>query len=388
MDFAIDPATAAFERDVADLLARHLTPQLRERVHHSGTHHDWPLHRAIASAGWLAAALPVDLGGQGRGPEQLAALFRQLELHSAPYDGVANAMMIAFILGHLGTPWQRDAVLAPILAGDAIPCLGYSEPESGSDVAAASTAAVRDGDGWVISGQKMFTSLAEEASWVFMLTRTNTEVAKHRGLTFFLVPMGTAGISVTPVRTLSGKRTNITFYDGVRIEDKWRVGDVDGGWQVMLVALSFERGVAGGVSDIAALYNTMLAYLTDTTDEHGHALLEAPSVRARLARVATDKEIADLLGARAAWAAAAGIPRQEGAEAKLFGTEAYGRAASRLLDVLGPLGLLTADAENAPAGGVIEHAYRYAPILTVAGGTSEIQKNLIAERTLGLPRSR
>jgi len=117
-------------------------------------------------------------------------------------------------------------------------------------------------------------------------------------------------------------------------------------------------------------------------------LLEAPSVRARLARVATDKEIADLLGARAAWAAAAGIPRQEGAEAKLFGTEAYGRAASRLLDVLGPLGLLTADAENAPAGGVIEHAYRYAPILTVAGGTSEIQKNLIAERTLGLPRSR
>ena len=388
MDFAIDPATAALERGVADLLTRHLTPQLRQRVHRSGTHHDWPLYRAIASEGWLAAALPVDLGGQGRGPEQLAALFRQLELHNAPYDGVANAMMIAFILGHLGTPWQREAVLAPILAGDAIPCLGYSEPGSGSDVAAASTTAVRDGDGWVISGQKMFTSLAEEASWAFVLTRTNPQAAKHRGLTFFLVPMDTEGISVAPVRTLSGKRTNITFYDGVRIDDRWRVGEVDGGWQVMLVALSFERGVAGGVSDIAALYHDVLAYLTDATDEQGRSLLHIPSVRARLARVAIDKEVADLLGARAAWAAAAGIPRQEGAEAKLFGTEAYGRAAGQLVDVLGPVGLLTSDADNAPGGGVIEHAYRYAPILTVAGGTSEIQKNLIAERTLGLPRGR
>jgi alkylation response protein AidB-like acyl-CoA dehydrogenase len=388
MDFTVDPATRAFEHSVAELLAGYLTPGLRRRVHDTGTHHDWPLHRAIAAQGWLAAALPVDLGGQGRGPDQLAALFRQLELHAAPYDGVANAMMLGFILGHLGTAWQRQAVLGPILAGDAIPCLGYSEPGAGSDVAAAATSAVRDGEGWVISGQKMFTSLAEEASWAFVLTRTNTEVPKHRGLTFFLVPMDAEGVSVTPVRTLSGKRTNITFYDGVRVDDRWRVGEVDGGWQVMLVALSFERGVAGGVSDIAGLYNDTVGYLMDAANAGGPSLLDVPSVRARLARVAIDKEVADLLGARAAWAAAAGMPRQEGAEAKLFGTEAYGRAASQLLDVLGPLGLLTADSAAAPAGGAIEHASRYAPILTVAGGTSEIQKNLIAERTLGLPRGR
>lgn len=360
MDFREDAATAALRAEVRAVLAAHLTPAVRERVERTGTHHDWPLHRAMAAKGWFAS----------REPSVLSSLFRELELAGAPYDGAANTMMLSFILEHVGTERQRSEVLGALLAGDAVPALGYSEPESGSDVAAAATTAVRDGEHWVVTGQKMFTSLAEEATWVFMLTRTNTEVAKHRGLTFFLVPLDDPNVEIRPVRTLSGKRTNITFYDGVRVHDDWRVGDVDGGWQVMLVALAFERGVAGGVSDIAALYDAARAELRGNDD---------PSVRARLARVAIDKEVADLLGARAAWAAASGIPKQEGAEAKLFGTESYGRAAASLLDALGPDGLRR--------GGVLEHAYRYAPILTTAGGTSEIQKNLIAERTLGLPRA-
>jgi len=370
MDFRDDPSTKAFRDEVRAVIAAHLTPEVHDRVTRTGTHHDWALHRALAARGWVAAALPEELGGQGRSADELAALFRELELSGSPYDGMANTMMIAFILGHVGTPWQKEHVLAPLLAGEAIPCLGYSEPESGSDVAAAATSAVRDGDGWVITGQKMFTSLAEEATWAFLLTRTNADVPKHRGLTFFLVRLDDPNIEIQPVRTLSGKRTNITFYDGVRVGDEWRVGEVDGGWQVMLVALAFERGVAGGVSDITALYDAAVEELAASTD---------PSVRARLARVAIDKEVADLLGMRAAWAATSGIPQQEGAEAKLFGTEAYGRAAAALLDALGPEGLRI--------GGVLKHAYRYAPILTTAGGTSEIQKNLIAERTLGLPRA-
>ena len=118
---------------------------------------------------------------------------------------------------------------------------------------------MRDGDDWIINGQKMFTSLADVAEWVFLLARTNTEVPKHRGLTFFLVPLDTPGIEIQEVRTLSGKRTNITFYDDVRVHDRMRVGDVDGGWGVMLVALAFERGVAGGVADVAALYDAAVA---------------------------------------------------------------------------------------------------------------------------------
>jgi 3-oxocholest-4-en-26-oyl-CoA dehydrogenase alpha subunit len=156
----------------------------------------------------------------------------------------------------------------------------------------------------------------------------------------------------------------------------------------MLLALAFERGIAGGVSDIAALYEGAVTYFRDTSDAAGRPLLEDPRVRSRLVRIAIDKEVADLLGARAAWAATRGVPKQEGAEAKLFGTEAFGRAAADLLDAAGTDGLRARGAVGAPAGGILDEAYQYAPILTTAGGTSEIQKNLIAERTLGLPRRR
>jgi alkylation response protein AidB-like acyl-CoA dehydrogenase len=372
MEFSNDPAIVALRAEVRGVIAAHLSADVRARVEATGTHHDWPLHRALGAKGWLAGGLPESLGGRGRDPEELAALFRELELSGAPYDGVANAMMLAYILGHVGTPFQKQEVLAPILSGEAIPCLGYSEPDSGSDVAAAATTAVPDGDDWIITGQKMFTSLAEQARWGFLLTRTSQDGAKHRGLTFILVPMDSPGVEVQEVRTLSGKRTNITFYDGVRVPDRYRVGDIDGGWQVMLIALAFERGIAGGVSDIAGIYESAMTLAGEA------GLLGDHDVRARLVRVAIDREVADLLGARASWAAGVGVPNEEGAEAKLFGTEAYGRAAASLLDALGPEGLRL---------GPIEHAFRYAPILTIAGGTSEIQKNLIAERTLGLPRA-
>ena len=178
-------------------------------------------------------------------------------------------------------------------------CLGYTEPDSGSDVAAARTRAVREGDGWRIDGQKMFTSVAEEADWIFLLTRTSSEGAKHAGLTFFLVPMDTPGISLQEVRTLPGKRVNITFLDDVRVGDEWRVGEIDGGWQVMLVALSFERGLAGGVRDGERLLR-MLEDMTQRENVDGARAIDDPVTRERLVRLAIDNEVADLLTGRAA----------------------------------------------------------------------------------------
>jgi len=381
VDFTPSPETVAFREQVRAVLAEHIDAEVRARVAATGTNHDWGVHRALAERGWLAATLPEALGGQGRDPEQLAGFFRELELVDAPYDGTSLAMMLAYILGHVGSEFQKAEILPALLSGEAIPCLGYSEPESGSDVAAAQTRAVRDGDDWVISGQKMFTSLAEQARWAFMLTRTNTDVPKHRGLTFFLVPLDSPGVEVREVRTLSGKRTNITFYDDVRVPDRMRVGDVDGGWNVMVVALSFERGIAGGVADVRALYDAALVCARE------RELIDEPSVRERLARVAIDTEVCELLGERAAWVAVNGVPQQEGAEIKLFATEAYWRASSSFVDMLGPEGLPSDHASHSPAA-IVEYSYRVAPIFTTAGGTSEIQKNLIAERTLGLPRAR
>jgi alkylation response protein AidB-like acyl-CoA dehydrogenase len=388
VDFTPSPTAEQFGREVRELVARVYTDERRQHAHDTGTMHDWELHRAMAEQGWIRQALPEALGGGGRGPEELAVLFRELELAGAPYDGMSICTMVASVLAHEGNEMQRREILPKLLSGESLIALGYSEPDAGSDVAAARTRAVRDGDGWRIDGQKIFTSLAEESEWIFLLTRTNPDVPKHQGLTFFLVPTSAPGFELQPIRTLSGKRTNMTFYDGVQVGDEWRVGEVDGGWQVMLVALSFERGVAGGVRDAERLLQVAEAHARDSVDADGRSLLAQPSRRDALVRLAVDTEVADLLTSRAAWVAASGkLPGIEGAASKLFATEALQRGINRLVDAAGPEGLVQAH-DVTELGAFYEYCYRFAPVTTIYGGTSEIQRNLVAQRGLGLPRGR
>ena len=388
MDFLPSEAAERFRAEVRELLADVFTDAVREEVHETGTIHSWPLHRAIGERGWIAQALPEAQGGGGRDPEELAALFAELERAGAPYDGLSNVVMVSSVLAHVGNDMIRAEVLPRLLSGEAMVCLGYTEPDSGSDVAAARTRAVHEGDGWRIDGQKMFTSVAEEADWIFLLTRTSGEGPKHAGLTFFLVPMDTPGISLQAVRTLPGKRVNVTFLDGVRVGDEWRVGAVDGGWQVMLVALSFERGLAGGVRDAERLLRVTEEFARRVPPEGGGPPIRDPVVRERLVRLAIDTEVADLLAGRAAWVAASGrLPGTEGAAARLFASESFTRAASWAIDLAGTEGLVQSPERGGRIDGFFEHCYRLAPGTTLAGGTSEIQRNLIAQRGLGLPRT-
>lgn len=389
MDFRPDPAAAAFSAEVRAFLADHWNAAAAERVLRTGTVHDWELHRAFAARGWMRIAMPESLGGQGRSPGELAALFHEFDLAGAPYDGLSLAMMVASVLSHVGSDFHREHVVTQLLSGDAVVSLGYTEPGCGSDVAAASTRAVREADGWVIDGQKMWTSLAEESAWVLLLTRTDPDLPKHKGLTFFLVPLDSQGVEIQEIRTLNGKRSNATYYDGVRIDDRWRVGEVEGAWDVMRVALAYERGVMGGISDGARLYARALAAAHSSPSGSPGPLIDQPSARARLVRAALDNEVAELLGARAAWVAASGeLPGLEGSEAKLFATESFGRACASLLEMLGPDGLLAHGALDAPVDGDVSHEWLYSPVTTTHGGTSEIQRNNIAERLLGLPRAR
>jgi alkylation response protein AidB-like acyl-CoA dehydrogenase len=378
VDFTLSPTAEALRAEVRAFAAEHVTPAILERARSTGTLHDWGLHRALAERGWLAAGLPVTAGGQERDPVELAMFFSELEKAHAPIDGLATTMIVAGVLQQIGTEFQRDTVIPKLLSGEAICCLGYSEPDSGSDVAAATTRATRDGDDWVIDGQKVFTSLAHEASWVILLTRTNPHVPKHRGLTMFLVPMDTPGVEVAPIWTMGPERTNSTYYHEVRIPDRWRLGEVDGGWQVMLVALAYERGVMGGTSKGFALWDAAV----DCARELGR--LDDPTVRETLSRLAIDNEVCELLTMRTAWVASSGaLPGVEGSITKLFASEAYQRAAERLGDLAGPLGVW----QRGPAAR-LEEARRHAPVMTIYGGTSEIQRNGIAERRLGLPRAR
>jgi alkylation response protein AidB-like acyl-CoA dehydrogenase len=385
MDFHESPEAQAFRAEVRAFLREHWSHERALAIENDPDHatHDWALHRAFAERGWIRAAMPTRLGGQGRGPEELAALFQEFELAGAPYDGMSVAMTISSVIAQVGNDFHKQAVIPKVLAGESLLAMGYSEPGSGSDVAAAQTRAVRDRDGWLINGQKMWTSLAEESEWVLLLTRTNTEVPKHKGLTFFLVPTDTPGITVQGIRTLSGKRTNATYYDNVRLDDRWRLGEVDGGWTVMTVALAYERGVMGGVSDGLRL----LAVAEHEARRTGR-IAEA-SVRERLVRTAIDNEVASLLGSRAAWVTASGaLPGLEGSEVKMFATEAFTKASSWFVDLLGPQGVLQHGAARVASDGFLEHAWRYATVTTIFGGTAEIQRNNIAERMLGLPRAR
>jgi alkylation response protein AidB-like acyl-CoA dehydrogenase len=389
----------AFRAQVRAFVAERATPEIIERAHATGTLHDDGLHRAIAERGWLATWWAGEGDGEGEatvggpaggaiGPAEVVVLMEELQRAGAPVDGTGIAMMVATTLRHVGSPTQLAEVLPRILAGDLLPCLGYSEPDAGSDVAAATTKAVRDGDTWVITGQKMFTTLAEEADVVFLLARTDASGPKHRGLTLFLVPMGAAGVEVRAVETLGGERTNITFYEGVQVPDAARVGPVGEGWSVMSVALAFERNSAV-LGSALRLYDLAWAWAATGAGPDGAAPMARPDVRRALARVAVDLEVADVLGARALELTAAGeVPVVEGSMTKLFTTERYQAASSALLDALGADGVRAHGSPGAPADGWIEHAFRHAVVTTIAAGTSEIQREIIAQRGLGLPRSR
>ena len=384
VDFSANPSVEALRAEIRHIVAREIDQTAAARVADTGTFHEWGLHRALAQGGHLASALPEAFGGTGRDAEHLAALFDELELLGAPFDGVSNVMMVSFVLGQIGSDVQRSEILPRLLDGSQLVCLGYSEPGSGSDVAAATTKARRVGGGWVIDGQKMFTSLAEEAHWCFLLARTDPQAAKHRGLTFFLVPMDSPGVEVREMRTLSHKRTNTTFFDGVTVDDRFRVGEVNGGWDVMMVALPFERGAAGGTSGTRRLWKLLQERFEADPDLRGE-VLQDPAHRDKLARIAVECEVSHLLAQRCAWVASTGrVPGQEGSEAKLFATESLVRASRTLMDVFGSQAVRT----DTPLGDFLSHAYRHSPVTTVYGGTSEIQKNIIAERGLGLPRAR
>ena len=386
MDFSLSPGAVEFRAEVKAFIADHLTTEVVDQMHATGTFNDKAFNAALADAGLLAGAVP---GYGDRDPIELYILFNELEKAGAPYDGLAVTMLVAGVVNALGTDFHRNRVLQKLLTGRFNCCLGYSEPDHGSDVASITTKAVRDGDEWVITGQKMWTTMAHVSDWVILLTRTNPDVPRHKGLTMFLVPMDTPGIEVQPVPTMATERTNATFYDDVRVGDEWRLGEVDGGWAVMGVALAFERGVMGGTNPAVPLLRHVRDWAGGATSPDGGTMLQDPLLRERLARTAIANQVSQLLTLRAAWiAATGGLPGLEGSMAKLYATGRYQQAVGWFQEMAGAEGLLAFGVDDAAADGWIDYDARHAPVTTIYGGTTEINRNNVAERHLGLPRDR
>lgn len=387
MDFTLGESSDELRSQARAFLEETITSDLEERLYRSGVAHDDEFSAALAENGWLAPSWPPEYGGQGRNPLEILALQEELQRADAPIYNVAINNMVCHTLARMGSAQLVEDIVPRALRGEILIVLGFSEPEAGSDVAAAQCRAVPEGDGWLINGQKMFTTNGHIGDYVFLLTRTNTEVARHKGLTVFLVPMDTPGIEAQAVYTLSGERTNITYYTDVRIEDRWRVGEVDGGWQVLTSALQDEHS-AGYVGHTERLLGLAEQWARETTGPEGKPKIEDPEVRARLGRVASEIEAALLLQRRAAWMATEGDPPEaEGPMAKLYSSEMLERAAQDLTEMVGPDAIRSYFDPTAPVGGRIEHILRFSLGTTIYAGTSEVQRNIIAQRGLGLPRS-
>jgi 3-oxocholest-4-en-26-oyl-CoA dehydrogenase alpha subunit len=376
MDFRLDAELETFRAEVRELLGEVVDAAARGRVRTTGTHHDERMAREMGARGWLRAVVP---GIEGSDPLRLHVLFGEMERAAAPYDALASNLLVAGLIDQFGTPFHRREVFEPLVDGLASVCLGYSEPDAGSDVAAVTTRAVASDGRWVLNGRKLWTTMAHEARWGLVLARTDAAVPAHRGLTTFLVPMDSAGIEVRPVLTMGDDRVNAVYFDDVEVADEWRLGEVDGGWRVLMSGLALERGVIGNCQFGVPLLRAAVDCLRSQRDDEDRPLLEDPSVQETLASIAIDNQVGALLGLRAAvLACEEGGDGTAGSMVKVFVSERYVRAADRLRELSGPAALT----------GELDHHVRHSPVTRIAGGTTEINRNNIAERHLGLPRSR
>jgi alkylation response protein AidB-like acyl-CoA dehydrogenase len=382
VDFALmDERLLELRAQVRRIIAETVTPEAIEEAHESGTNLCWPLHRRLGAEGVLARVVP----GIGTGdPLELFVLNSELEKASAPYDASSMVVAVASVVARLGTEAQQQAILPGLLSGESLICMGLTEPDGGSDLPAVRTRAVRDpdGGGWIVNGAKMWTTMAHVADWILLLTRDDPGAGRYQGYTMFMMPMSLPGITVEPVWTMSTERSNATFYDDVHVGDEWVLGEAGGGWRTLGVMLAFERGLANTQAAVPLL-RRFAAWATET------GAIDDPLVRDAMAQVAIENEVAKLLTQRTVWKAARGdLPGTEGSIAKVFASESYQRAARRFQAAAGPEGLLGLREPRAAAGGWIDHDVRHSVPQTLQGGTSEINRNNIAERHLGLPRSR
>jgi 3-oxocholest-4-en-26-oyl-CoA dehydrogenase alpha subunit len=385
VDFAWSDRSDAVAREVAEFLAANLPPELDDEIYRNGESHHVGFARAMAERDWVAPGWDGDGPAADLDPFDLHVLDYELTRAESPTYALATSTMVARVIENVGSDELKAQIVPGAMRGELTIALGMSEPEAGSDVAAVQTRARRDGDEWLIDGQKMFTTNGHVTDYVFLLARSNPDVPNHKGLTTFLVPLDHPGVEVQAVYTLSGERTNITFYSDVRLADRWRIGDVDGGWAALMLALQDEHSYAFS-PHLARLVEETEAWAADA-GASGRRPIDDPDVQERLCRAATDLEVAQLLEQRVTWMEADGqVPVAEGPMAKLYGTEAMVRQAEHLTEMVGPDALRSRLDPTALRRGRIEHALRFSLGMTIYAGTSEVQRNIIAQRACGLPR--
>jgi len=352
---------------------------------------DWDLNRVIrqkmAEKGWLTMHWPEEYGGQSASPVKSAIYNEEISYMRAPGRDIFGVRMLGPTLMIHGSEEQKKTHLPSVAKGEIQWCQGYSEPESGSDLASLSTRAVRDGDDLVINGAKVWTTMAHRADWIMLLTRTDPDAPKHRGISFVLVDMKSPGVSVRPIINMAGGHEfNQVTFDDVRVPRANVVGDEDRGWYVAVTLLDFERSGIDYSASARRLLDDTKEFATETK-RNGVPLIEIPWVRTLMADRYIDCEVARLMAYNVAYMQSQDlIPTKEASMSKVFGSETVQRVSEAALDILGMYGTLGREDKWAPLKGRVQENWMNAFAGTIAAGTSEIQRNIIAGRGLGLPR--
>ncbi|MBI2766866.1 MAG: acyl-CoA dehydrogenase family protein [Chloroflexi bacterium] len=383
MEFGLDPALQQLKGDIDTWL----DGVLAEVGETADPEHEYDSARAfsrkLAEKGWIAPSWPKEYGGMAATPLEQTVFSERFAYRRAPTTlqtipvGFAGPTIFTY-----GTPEQKAQHLGGITSGATVWCQGFSEPGSGSDLASLQTRAVRDGDSYVVNGQKIWTSYGHLADWCILLCRTDPDAPKHRGISYFLLDMHSPGVTVRPLINMANRHGfNEVFLEDVRIPVSQRLGEENRGWYIATTTLDFERSSVGGTASARRLLDDAIAGIRGFE----------PSRRQRLRSVLADLvvacEIGHQLSYRVAWLQSAGkIPNYEASVAKLYSTELGQRIANTLVNAYGLRGNLRAEDKRAPLDGIPSEDHMRMVSMTIAGGTSEIQRNIIATRGLGLPR--
>ncbi len=395
MDFELTPEQQQLEREVYDYLENLVTPELKAELvvcPEGGSSQETPLFnkavRQLGRDGWLGIGWPKEYGGQGRSEiEQYIFYDAVLGYHHISIPFLALNTVGPTIMKY-GTDEQKKRFLPPILNGELNIAVGYTEPEAGSDLASLRTEAIRDGNDYVINGQKIFTSMAHFCDYIWLAARTDPHVKKHKGISIFMVDINTPGIKIDPLWAMGGYRSNFTYYDNVRVPGDCLIGEENKGWKYISSQLAMERLALVPHSRTRRTLEEMIGWAKENTLD-GKPVIAKPSVKNQLAKMAVDIEVLKLFNYRVAWQLTQGIePFAEAAMTKIFGSELQQRVNGIAMDILGMVGGLQPPSELAPFLGRFQREFLWQRLLTFGGGANEVLRDIIALAGLGMPPSR
>ncbi len=393
MHLEFTPEQESLRQEIRSYYKELLTPELREEFEAERADMGGPVFRKIVRQlgkdGWLTVGWPEQYGGRGFTPIEQFIFWDETYRAHAPLPIIPVNTIGPTLMTH-GSDKQKAELLPPIARGELFFGVGYTEPGAGTDLASLRSTAVRDGDEYVINGQKIYTTHAHDADYIWMAARTDPNAEKpHRGISIILVPTDAPGFSVTPIHTVGRERTNATYFDNVRVPVSNLIGEENQGWKLITEQLNHERITLAVPGMADRMVDEVCEWCAATPSPEGGMMIDQQWVQVELARVKAKLEAVKLLNWRSAWSISAGVPDMAEASAvKVMGTEFFVECYRTLLEIVGASGTVQSGEQGAMLGGLLEAGYRSASTLTFGGGVNEVQRDLIAMAGLLLPRAR